>query len=126
MSPKEINFLTQQIIGCAIQVHKALGPGLLENIYEDALCHEFVLSKIPFERQKEVPVVYKGKLLSVPLRCDLIARDIVILELKSCNAIEPVHEAQLISYLRLTGKKVGLLINFNVVLLKQGIRRKMM
>ena len=98
---------------------------MLESLYEDALCHEFVLNKIPFERQKDVPVTYRGKLLSTPLICDLMVMDAVILELKSCAAIDPVHEAQLLSYLKLTGKHVGLLINFNVVLLKQGIRRKL-
>ena len=119
----EINDLTGQIIGAAIEVHKALGPGLLESVYEECLCHEFGLRQIRYKRQQALPVTYKGVRLDCGYRIDLLVEDLVILELKSVEHTEPIHDAQLLTYLKLTGFKLGLLINFNVPVLKQGIRR---
>ena len=119
----EINDLTGQIIGSAIEVHKALGPGLLESVYEECLCHELGLRQIRYKRQLALPVTYKGIRLDCGYRIDLLAEDLVILELKPVEQTEPIHDAQLLTYLKLTGLKLGLLINFNVPVLKQGIRR---
>ena len=119
----DVNNLTGQIIGAAIEVHKALGPGLLESAYEECLCRELVLKNIPFERQKEVPVEYKGCKLDCGYRLDLVVKNLVIVELKAVERIEPIYEAQLITYLKLTGLNLGLLVNFNVPVLKDGIRR---
>jgi GxxExxY protein len=119
----DINQLTGSVIGAAIEVHRLLGPGLLESIYEECLCHELTLQKIPFLRQKELFVEYKGIKLSCGYRIDLLIKDQVILELKSCDAIQPIHEAQLLTYLKLSGVKYGLLINFNTIYLKDGIKR---
>ena len=121
-----IDNLTGQIIGAAIEVHKALGPGLLESAYEECLCHEFYLRQMHYKRQHALPVEYKGVKLDCGYRIDLLVEDLVILELKSVDSLQPIHEAQLLTYLKLTGLKVGLLINFNVPVLKQGIRRLMM
>ena len=118
-----INQLTGRIIGAAIEVHKTLGPGLLESTYEECLCHELGLRKIQFERQKALPVKYKGLHLDCGYRIDVLVEDLVILELKSVEQFQPIHEAQLLTYLKLTGLKVGLLINFNVPVLKRGIKR---
>jgi len=120
---KDINNLTGKVIGAAIEVHKALGPGLLESAYEECLCHEFKLRSFPFERQKELPIEYKGVTLDCGYRLDIVLWSKIILELKSCNELQPIHEAQLLTYLKLTGLKVGLLINFNVPVLKDGIKR---
>ncbi|MBW2120035.1 MAG: GxxExxY protein [Deltaproteobacteria bacterium] len=120
---KDINNLTGKVIGAAIEVHKALGPGLLESAYEECLCHEFKLRSFPFERQKELPIEYKGVKLDCGYRLDIVLWSKIILELKSCNELQPIHEAQLLTYLKLTGLKVGLLINFNVPVLKDGIKR---
>jgi GxxExxY protein len=119
----EINDLTGQIIGAAIEVHKALGPGLLESAYEECLSRELYLRKIPFSRQKEIPIEYKGCKLDCGYRIDIIVYSKIVLELKAIDRIEPIHEAQLLTYLRLTELKVGLLINFNVPVLKDGIKR---
>ncbi len=119
----DINQLTGKVIGAAIEVHKALGPGLLESAYEECLCHEFKLRSFPFERQKELPIEYKGVKLDCGYRLDVVVWNKVILELKSCNELQPIHEAQLLTYLKLTNIKVGLLINFNVSVLKEGIKR---
>ena len=119
----EINELTGQIIGAAIEVHKALGPGLLESVYEECLCHEFGLREIHYSRQQELPVEYKSIKLECGYRIDLLVEDLVILELKSVDSLKPIHDAQLLTYLKLTGLRVGLLINFNVRILKQGIKR---
>jgi len=119
----DINYLTGEIIGAAIEVHKALGPGLLESAYEECLCREFGLRQLHFKRQKAIPVEYKGVKLDCGYRIDFLIEDLVILELKSVDSLQPIHEAQLLTYLKLTGFKVGLLINFNVPVLKQGIRR---
>ena len=119
----DINDLTGQIIGSAIEVHKALGPGLLESVYEECLCHEFNLREIPYKRQHAVPVQYKGAKLDCGYRIDILVDDRVILELKAVNCLEPIHEAQVLTYLKLTGLRVGLLINFNVPVLRDGIKR---
>ena len=118
-----INDLTGEIIGVAIEVHKALGPGLMESVYEECLCHEFDLRRIHYKRQQALPVEYKGVKLDCGYRIDLVVEGLVILELKSVDSLQPIHEAQLLTYLKLTGLKVGLLINFNVPALREGIRR---
>ena len=119
----DINKLTGDVIGAAVEVHKVLGPGLLESAYEECLCHELRVRNIAYERQKELPIEYKGIKLDCGYRLDIVVASKLILELKSCNGLEPVHKAQLLTYLKLTGIKIGLLINFNVPLLKQGIKR---
>ena len=118
-----IDNLTGQIIGAAIEVQKALGPGLLESTYEECLCHEFHLRQVHYQRQQALPVEYKGVKLDCGYRVDLLVEDLVILELKSIDSLQPIHEAQLLTYLKLTGLRVGLLINFNVPILKKGIKR---
>jgi|SRR5690348_17144339 len=115
---------TEPIIGAAIEVHKQLGPGLLESTYEECLCHELNLRGIQFQRQLDLPVLYKGLKLDCGYRLDLLVEDRVVVELKAVEQILPVHEAQLLTYLHLAHKPVGLLINFNVPLLKDGIRRR--
>ena len=120
-----INDLTRQVIGAAIEVHKVLGPGLLESVYEECLCHEFGLRGIHYKRQQTIPVEYKGVQLDCGYRIDLLVENLVILELKSVDSLEPIHEAQVLTYLKLTSLKVGLLINFNVPVLREGIKRLM-
>ncbi len=115
--------LTDRIIASAIEVHRNLGPGLLESAYEECLCHELTLREIPFERQKNLPLEYKGLKLDCGYRIDIVVDDKVVLELKCVDQILPVHEAQLLTYLKLTGMKVGLILNFKVELLKDGIKR---
>ena len=117
---------TSPIIGAAIEVHRSLGPGLLESAYEECLCHELRLCGLEFRRQIDLPVIYKGLSLNCGYRIDLIVQDEVILELKSIEKLLPVHQAQLLTYMRLAGKRVGLLINFNVPLLTQGIVRRVL
>ena len=119
----DINKLTSEVIGAAIEVHKILGPGLLESAYEECLCHEFGLRAMPYERQKALPIEYKGVRLDCGYRLDVVVANMLILELKACESIEPIHEAQLLTYLKLTGIKIGLLFNFNVPVLKEGIKR---
>ena len=119
----EINDLTGEVIGAAIEVHKALGPGLLESTYEECLCIELGLRNIPFERQKEIHIEYKGVNLNHAYRLDIVVPNKLIVELKACESLEPIHDAQLLTYLKLSGIKVGLLINFNVPVLKEGIKR---
>ncbi len=119
----EANALTQQIIGAAIEVHRALGPGLLESAYEACLCRELSLRQIPFECQKQLPVSYKGIEVDCGYRLDLLVDGAVPVELKAVEQLLPVHEAQVLSYLRLGGWQVGLLVNFHVPVLKQGIKR---
>ena len=118
-----INDLTGDVIGAAIEVHKALGPGLLESTYEQCLCIELGLRNLPYERQKEIPITYKGVNLDCAYRLDIVISNQLIVELKACEEIQPIHEAQLLTYLKLSGIKVGLLINFNVPVLKEGIKR---
>jgi GxxExxY protein len=115
--------LTGKIIGAAIDVHRALGPGLLESAYEACLIYELRLRKLKVESQKAIPVYYKDVILDCGYRADLIVNDQVIVEIKSVASLVPIHEAQVLSYLKLSGCKFGLLINFNVKLLKEGIRR---
>ena len=118
----EVNRLTEKIIGCAIEVHRELGPGLLEAAYEAALCIELADAGLKCDRQVCVPVVYKGREIG-EYRLDLLVENAVIVEIKSVERQDPVHEAQLLTYLRVTGRRVGLLINFNTRMLKNGIRR---
>jgi GxxExxY protein len=115
--------LTHRIIGAAIEVHRLLGPGLLESTYEECLCHELALLGIPFERQVPLPIVYKSLTLLRAYKPDLLVDQAVIVELKTVEKILPVHEAQMLTYLRLSGLDRGLLLNFNSVPLKAGIRR---
>jgi GxxExxY protein len=119
----EINRVTGTVIGAAIEVHRALGPGLLESAYEECLCRELSLRKIPFERQRSLPVKYKGVSLDCGYRLDLLIADQVVVEVKAVEKLLPIQEAQILTYLRLGGWKAGLLLNFNVPVLKQGIRR---
>lgn len=119
---RKINSLTQRIIGCAIDVHRVLGPGLLEPMYESAMCIEFDDVGLKYARQTPLPAYYKGRPLG-EYRIDLIDEDLVLVEIKSVERMNPVFEAQLLTYLRLTGKRVGLLINFNSRLLKDGVQR---
>ncbi len=118
--------LTGEILGAAIEVHRVLGPGLLESAYEECLCHELEMRGIAYRRQVELAIAYKGLLLSCGYRLDVVVEDQVILELKAVEKLVPIHDAQLLTYLRLSGKRVGLLINFNVELLKNGIVRKVL
>ena len=122
----DVNGITEQIIGSAIEVHRALGPGLLESAYEECLCHDLTLRGISFERQRPLPVEYKGIKLDCGYRLDLLVDKVVVVEIKAVSVIEPVHEAQLLTYLRIGGWKIGLLINFNVPVLKNGIRRRIL
>ncbi len=117
------NQVTEAIIGAAIEVHRTIGPGLLESAYEQCLCHELTLRKIPFERQKTVPVEYKQTRLDAGYRLDLLVDNQVVVEIKAVDALASIHEAQVISYLRLGGWPIGLLINFNVRVLTRGIKR---
>ena len=117
------NQVTGEIIGSAIEVHRALGPGLLESIYAECLAAELRLRCIRFEQQVPVPVHYKGQRICTDLKIDLLVDESVVVELKSVEKLIPIHEAQLLTYLRLTSKSVGLLINFNVPTLCNGVRR---
>jgi GxxExxY protein len=117
------NGLSNVIIGAAIEVHRTLGPGLLENIYEECLATELELRGVRIERQRRVTIQYKGRPIAADLRIDLLVDEQVIVELKAIEKLLPVHSAQLLSYLRLTGRSLGLLINFNVPLLREGVRR---
>lgn len=119
----QINQLPREVIGSAIEVHKALGPGLLESVYAECLCRELSLREIAFERQKPLSVEFKGTRLDCGYRLDLLVSGVVAVEVKAVEALLPIHEAQLLTYLKLGGWKAGLLINFNVVVLRQGIRR---
>ena len=118
--------LTEGIIGAAIEVHRELGPGLLESVYEECMCQELRLREIPFLAQVELPVVYKGRETGGMYRIDLIVANEVVVELKSVERLLGVHEAQLLTYLKLTGKHVGLIINFNVPVLHRGIVRRVL
>ena len=118
------NSITERIIHCAIVVHKELGPGLVESVYEVCLKKVMIDDGLNVKSQLVLPVHFKGEILDKAFVLDLLVEDEIILELKSLEIILPVHEAQLVTYLKLSGKKLGLLINFNVVLLKDGIRRR--
>jgi GxxExxY protein len=115
--------ITHSIIGAAIEIHRNLGPGLLEAVYEECLAREFDLRNIPYARQKPIPLIYKDLKLECGYRLDFLVRDRVVVELKSIEAIAPVHESVMLTYLRLSERPLGLLINFNVPILKDGIRR---
>jgi GxxExxY protein len=117
------NDLTDRIIGAAIEVHRNLGPGLLESAYELCLCYELNEAGLQFERQVELPIVYKGIRLDCGYRMDLVVEDTVVVELKSIEELLPIHSAQLLTYLKSSGRQVGLLINFNVTVLKYGLKR---
>ena len=117
------NEITKAVIAAAIEVHRHLGPGLMESTYEECLCRELLLRNLKFERQVSIPVKYKGVQLECSYRLDLIVEDKVIIEIKSVEIVTPVHKKQLITYLRLMNKKVGLVINFNEAVLKHGIHR---
>lgn len=118
--------ITEQIIGASIEVHKALGPGLLESAYEQCLCRELSLRKIDFNNQVELPVEYKGIKLDIGYRIDLLVMNQVVVEIKAVEKMRPVHEAQLMTYMKLSGKSLGLLLNFNVPVLKDGITRRVL
>ncbi|MBM4040703.1 MAG: GxxExxY protein [Planctomycetes bacterium] len=115
--------LTEEIIGAMIEVHRHLGPGLLESAYERCVAHELELRQIPWEAEKPLPLEYKGVKLDCGYRLDLLVAGRVIVEIKTVDQFAPVHEAQLLTYMRLTKVRVGLLVNFNVPVLKDGIRR---
>lgn len=114
--------LSNRVIGCAIEVHKVIGPGLLESAYRICLCHELWLNEIQFETEKPLPVEYKGSRLDCGYRIDILVEDELIVELKSVEQLNRIHEAQLLSYMKLLNKKTGLLINFNVRFLKDGLK----
>jgi GxxExxY protein len=118
--------LTSQIIGAAIEVHRELGPGLLESAYQACLARELALREIPFEQEKPLPISYKGTRLDCGYRLDFLVDNKTVVELKIVDSIQPVHEAQLLTYLRITGCRVGLLINFDVRVLRNGIVRRVL
>ena len=117
------NSLSRKIIGAAIEVHRHLGPGLLESIYEHCLCKELEIQGLSYHQQQPLPVRYKNTLLDCEYRLDLVVEEKVVVELKAINKLEPVHDAQLLTYLKVSGCKLGLLINFNTPVLKHGIKR---
>ena len=117
------NDISERIIGCAIEVHRQLGPGLLESVYEEALCYELSRAGLRFERQQQVPIRYKDIRLATPLRLDLLVEDAVIIDLKAKSEITPIDKQQLLTYLRLKDVQLGLLINFNVMRLVDGLHR---
>ncbi len=119
----ELNELTESIIGAGIEVHRALGPGLLESAYEECLCHELNLRGLTFQRQLPLPVTYKGLQLNTGFRVDLLVADQVVVELKATDTLLPVHSAQLLTYIKMGGWPLGLLMNFNVPVLRNGIKR---
>jgi GxxExxY protein len=121
-----INSLTHEVIGASIEVHKKLGPGLLESAYKECLCRELILRGIPFEREKPLPLEYKGIRLECGYRVDILVSGLVVVEIKAVEALAPIHDAQILTYLRLGEWRVGLLINFNVVVLKDGIHRRIL
>ncbi len=120
---RNLDELSYKVIGCAMEVHNVLGPGLLESVYEQALIHELAMNGIAVKRQVEVDVNYKGMNIANGLRVDLIVDDELIIELKSVEEIKPIHQKQLQTYLKLMDKRIGLLINFNTINLKDGIKR---
>ena len=122
LSP-ELNELTHRVIGACIEVHRTLGPGLLESAYETCLCRELSLSGLAFQRQHPVPLIYKGAHLDGGYQLDLVVAGSAIVELKAVDTLLPIHEAQIITYLKLTGLPVGLLVNFNVPTLVRGVKR---
>jgi GxxExxY protein len=124
--PRENDRLTQQVIGFAIEVHRQLGPGLLESAYEECLCFELEQAGLAFRRQAALPVIYKSVRLDCGYRLDIVIKDRVILELKTVERLLPIHEAQMLTYMKLSGIRTGLLLNFNSAVLKDGLRRLML
>jgi GxxExxY protein len=122
-SAQRLNSISGAVIGAAVEVHRHLGPGLLESAYEACLAHELIAGGFAIERQKPLPVFYKGQRLDVGYRLDLVVEKLVVVEIKSIERLERVHFSQVLSYLRLTGCRLGLLINFNVPKLVEGVRR---
>ena len=122
-SATRLDLLTEQIIGAAIEVHRHTGPGLMESAYEECLCFELSRLGLNFKRQVSLPVIYKGIKLDCGYKMDLVVEDTVVLELKTVDQLLPIHTAQLLTYLKLSGKPVGLLINFNAPILKKGLKR---
>jgi GxxExxY protein len=120
---REEDVISESVIGSAIEVHRSLGPGLLESVYEECLAHELALRNIPFRRQLPVPVIYKGVTLDCGFRLDLFVSDRLVVELKAVDRVLPVHVAQALTYLRLTHCKLGLILNFNAAPLTAGIKR---
>jgi GxxExxY protein len=123
---ERLNHITETIIGAAIEVHRELGPGLLETGYEICLCRELSLRGLAFQRQLPIPIAYKGVKLDCGYRADIVVENSVLVDAKAVESLLPVHEAQLLTYLRLGGWKIGLLINFNVQFLKHGVRRRVL
>ena len=123
---KNLNELTDAIIGAAMEVHRALGPGLLESTYEVCLCRELIIRELRFERQVPISIEYKGVKLDCGYRADIVVDNSILVEIKAIDSLLSIHEAQLLSYLKLGGWKIGLLINFNVELLKHGLRRRVL
>jgi GxxExxY protein len=117
------NEISQAVVAATIEVHRILGPGLLESVYEEALCHEMELRAVSFKRQLPVPIRYKGVSLATDLRLDLLVEDKVIVEIKAVEETKPIHKVQVLTYLRLSDKRLGLLINFHVPVVKEGISR---
>ena len=120
---KRLDLITEKIIGCGIEVHRGIGPGLLESAYEECLCYELSQQGLKFERQVPLPVIYKGIKLDCGYKLDIIVEDSVIVEIKAVDRLIAIHEAQLLSYLRMLDKRVGLLLNFHSPVLKNGIKR---
>ena len=118
-----LNLLTSKVIGAAIEVHRQMGPGLLESIYQRCLCRELAERGLAFEAQKTIDVMYKGQSLDSGLKLDVFVESLVVVELKTVEELAPIHEAQVLTYLKLTGAPLGLLLNFNVTVLRNGIRR---
>lgn len=123
MKIEELNIISGKIVDCAFKVHSELGPGLLESVYEICLMKELYSVGCSVERQVYLPVIYKGEELKLDFRIDLLVQNEIVVELKAIDGILPVHQAQLLTYLKLSGKRLGLLINFNVPLIKDGIKR---
>ena len=123
MNIEKLNDVTGQILDSAIEVHRELGPGLLESVYETCLAKELFVKNIRFERQVYLPVMYKGEQIDLDFRIDMLVENSIIIELKTAEKLLPIHEAQLLTYMKLADKKLGLLINFNVKLLKDGFKR---
>ena len=121
--PTAIEEIGARLLDAAFAVHRNLGPGLLESVYEACVCHELTKARVPFQRQLAIPIDYEGMRIDGGLRIDVLVADEVIAELKAVEAIAPVHEAQLLTYLKLTRKRLGFIINFNVPMLKAGIQR---
>jgi GxxExxY protein len=124
--PRENDRLTQQVIGFAIEVHRQLGPGLLESAYEECLCFELEQAGLAFRRQVSLPVIYKSVRLDCGYRLDIVIRNQVILEFKTVERLLPIHEAQMLTYMKLSGIRTGLFLNFNSAVLKDGLRRLML